>query len=84
MAIFVNFVLKVLSDLQAESFNERHISVANQIMPARRTKMLPDLLAWRAVLRINYEWIERRKKDFGHLLSYLDIGELEGMTTFEE
>jgi len=83
MTIFVNFVMKVLADLQAESFNERHISVANQIMNAKRTSMQPDLLSWLAVLRMNRKWIEQRKKDFGHLLLFLDMGELEGMTVMQ-
>jgi len=83
MTIFVNFVMKVLADLQAESFNERHISVANQIMNAKRTSMQPDLLSWLAVLRMNRKWIEQRKKDFGHLLLFLDMGELEGITVMQ-
>ena len=83
MTIFVNFVMKVLADLQAESFNERHISVANQIMNAKRTRMQPDLLSWLAVLRMNRKWIEQRKKDFGHLLLFLDMGELEGITVMQ-
>ena len=83
MTIFVNFVMKVLADLQAESFNERHISVANQIMNAKRTSMQPDLLSWLAVLRMNRKWIEPRKKDFGHLLLFLDMGELEGITVMQ-
>ena len=49
-------------------------------MTAKRTSMQPDLLSWLAVLRMNSKWIEQRKKDFGHLLPLLEMGELEGMT----
>lgn len=84
MVIFVNFVMKTLADLQAESFNERQISVANDIMTAKRTRMHSDLLAWLAVLRMNRKWIEQRKKDFGHLLPLLDVGELEAMSVMSE
>ena len=48
--------------------------------------MQPDLLSWLAVLRMNRKWIEQRKKDFGHLLLFLDMvymGELEGITVMQ-
>ena len=74
---------KITERVATESFNERHISVANQIMNAKRTSMQPDLLSWLAVLRMNRKWIEQRKKDFGHLLLFLDMGELEGITVMQ-
>ena len=52
-------------------------------MTAKRTRMHSDLLAWLAVLRMNRTWIEQRKKDFGHLLLFLDMGELEGITVMQ-
>ena len=53
-------------------------------MTAKRTRMHSDLLAWLAVLRMNRKWIEQRKKDFGHLLPLLDVGELEAMSVMSE
>ena len=80
LAIFVSFLLARLGDNMAESWCERHIHICNQIMTKMRTSMHADLLNWLAVLRMNVDWIEQRKRDFASILKYFDMGELEGMT----
>ena len=83
IAKFVSFIMEHLADNMAESINERHIHIGNQIMTCDRTSMSPELLERLAVLRMNCDWMQARKRAFGRLLQYLDLGALKGVTVVD-
>ena len=60
---------------QAESFNERHIHVANQIMTADRTLLDPKRLEEMAVLRMNDAWIQETAEQLKELLPLLSLAD---------
>jgi hypothetical protein len=80
MATFVAFAMTRLAPNMAESFNERQISVCNQIMTCDRTSMHDDLLESLAVLRMNSKWFLERRDIFQDVLKHLDTGVMDGLS----
>ena len=60
---------------QSESFNERHIHVANQIMTVDRTLLDPKRLEEMAVLRMNDAWIQETAEQLKELLPLLSLAD---------
>ena len=70
---YTPFLMSKLGDNLAESFCERQIHVANQIMTTDRTLLKSENLERLALLRMNVDFIHRMKKSLAPLIPLLDV-----------
>lgn len=80
---YTPFLMSKLGDNLAESFCERQIHVANQIMTTDRTLLKSENLERLALLRMNVDFIHRMKKSLAPLIPLLDVGNSSDLSVLE-
>ena len=63
----VPFACSIIGSNVSETFNERHISVVNQILTKKRTRLSNGTLEKLSVLRMNRDFMRKMKKSFPNL-----------------
>ena len=69
----IAFASSVIGSNMSESFCEREISIVNQIMTTKRTRITDNRLEKLSVLRMNHLFMKKMKKYYPTLFSRLNV-----------